>query len=169
MSWHEDCYAATDSLGFCAFTTTLLYSFTPVEMAELFKYGTGIAMDEAKLMKAGERIITLEQCYNIKMGKTRAWHTLPWRLMNEPPAVDAGSTNTQQELDGMLDAFRASEIPWIVVSNEVGLGLVPSYHLGRIFRDLQGWANQRLAAGADRIYLMVAGHPLDLKALSPGI
>jgi aldehyde:ferredoxin oxidoreductase len=105
VRWHEDCYAATDALGFCAFTTTLLYSFTPVEMAELFKYGTGIDMDEAKLMQAGERIVTLEQCYNIKMGKTRGWHVLPWRLMNEPPAVDQGSTNTQQELDGMLDRY----------------------------------------------------------------
>ena len=68
------------------------------------------------------------------------------------------------ELDQLLDAFRARETPWIVVGNELGLGLVPPYHLGRIFRDLQGWANQRVAAAADRVYFMVAGLPLDLKA-----
>lgn len=105
VRWHEDCYAATDSLGFCAFTTTWIYSFTPADMADLFKYGTGIYMDEEKLMRAGERIVTLEQCYNIKMGKTRDWHVLPWRLMNEPHSSARGSINTQQELDEMLDNY----------------------------------------------------------------
>jgi len=128
VQWHEDCYAATDSLGFCAFTTTLLYSFTPADMAELFRYGTGIEMDEARLMKAGERIVTLEQCYNIRMGKTRAWHTLPWRLMNEPPAVDKGSANTQQELDGMLDCYfklrnwdKETSFPYLSTLKSLGL------------------------------------------------
>ena len=67
------------------------------------------------------------------------------------------------ELDALLAACRAGDTPWIVVSNEVGQGLVPPYHLGRVFRDLQGWANQRLAAEANRVTLMVAGLPLDLK------
>jgi len=57
-------------------------------------------------------------------------------------------------------------VPWIVVSNEVGWGLVPPYPLGRVYRDLLGWANQRVAAAADRVYLMVAGLPVDIKALS---
>jgi len=52
---------------------------------------------------------------------------------------------------------------WVVVSNEVGLGLVPPYPLGRIYRDWLGWANQQLAATADRVILMVAGLPWDLK------
>jgi adenosylcobinamide kinase/adenosylcobinamide-phosphate guanylyltransferase len=78
----------------------------------------------------------------------------------------AAQESIAAELDGLLEAYRACGIPWIVVSNEVGMGLVPPYHLGRVFRDLQGWANQRLAAEADRVYLMVAGLPLDLKALS---
>jgi adenosylcobinamide kinase/adenosylcobinamide-phosphate guanylyltransferase len=70
------------------------------------------------------------------------------------------------ELDGLLDAFHAGDVPWIMVSNEVGWGLVPPYPLGRVYRDLLGWANQRLAAEADQVYLMVAGLPLDIKALS---
>jgi adenosylcobinamide kinase / adenosylcobinamide-phosphate guanylyltransferase len=52
------------------------------------------------------------------------------------------------------------------VSNEVGWGLVPPYPLGRIYRDLLGWANQRVASRARRVYLMVAGLPVDLRALS---
>jgi len=46
---------------------------------------------------------------------------------------------------------------WIVTSNEVGLGVVPPYPMGRIYRDLLGWANQRLAREADEVLWMVAG------------
>lgn len=60
----------------------------------------------------------------------------------------------------------ARELPWhcfIVVSNEVGMGLVPPYPLGRAYRDLLGRANQMIAAQADEVYLLVAGIPLRLK------
>ncbi len=57
----------------------------------------------------------------------------------------------------------SSEI--LVVSNEVGSGLVPENVLGRIFRDSLGWANQVVAAAAQRVYLTVAGIPLEVKAL----
>ncbi len=51
----------------------------------------------------------------------------------------------------------------IMVSNEVGLSLVPEYPLGRLFRDLAGQVNQRLAERADRVWLVTAGLPLQLK------
>jgi adenosylcobinamide kinase/adenosylcobinamide-phosphate guanylyltransferase len=53
----------------------------------------------------------------------------------------------------------------IAVSNEVGLGIVPAYPLGRIYRDTLGYVNQRLAQDADRVYLMVAGMAVDIKHL----
>jgi adenosylcobinamide kinase / adenosylcobinamide-phosphate guanylyltransferase len=53
----------------------------------------------------------------------------------------------------------------LIVSNEVGLGIVPAYPLGRVYRDLLGLVNQRLAATAQRVYLLVAGIPVDLKRL----
>jgi adenosylcobinamide kinase/adenosylcobinamide-phosphate guanylyltransferase len=77
----------------------------------------------------------------------------------------AAHARVATELDDLLGTIQSGEAPWIVVSNEVGLGLVPPYPLGRISRDLLGWANQRLATAADRVYLMVAGLPVNIKAL----
>ncbi len=53
----------------------------------------------------------------------------------------------------------------IVVTNEVGLGVVPAYPLGRVYRDTLGYVNQRLAQAAERVYLMVAGMAVDIKRL----
>jgi adenosylcobinamide kinase / adenosylcobinamide-phosphate guanylyltransferase len=54
----------------------------------------------------------------------------------------------------------------IVVTNEVGLGVVPAYPLGRLYRDTLGYVNQQLARAADRVYLMVAGIAVDIKRLN---
>jgi len=71
------------------------------------------------------------------------------------------------EVDGLLAAYLAGSAEWIIVSNEVGLGLVPPYPLGRLYRDALGRANQRLAAVADEVLFMVAGLPLVLKSAGP--
>ena len=65
----------------------------------------------------------------------------------------------------LLEVYEQSTATWIVVSNEVGLSVVPASPLGRTFRDVQGRVNQMFAARADRAYLLVAGLALDLKAL----
>jgi len=68
------------------------------------------------------------------------------------------------EIEALLAARRQFGAALLVVSNEVGLGLVPSYSLGRLYRDVLGRANQYLAAQADRVLFMVAGLPLAVKA-----
>jgi adenosylcobinamide kinase/adenosylcobinamide-phosphate guanylyltransferase len=67
------------------------------------------------------------------------------------------------EIEAMLDVRKKLGVPLVVVSNEVGLGLVPPYELGRTYRDLLGRANQHLAALADQVLFMVAGLPLVMK------
>lgn len=66
------------------------------------------------------------------------------------------------ELGALLKLIEQDSAHWIIVSNEVGMGLVPPYPLGRVYRDALGIANQRLAAIADQVFLMVAGIPLPI-------
>jgi aldehyde:ferredoxin oxidoreductase len=107
VRWHEDCYAATDSLGFCAFTTTAAYAVNPENMARMFHLATGIPMDEKKIMLIGRRILTVEKCFNVREGADRRFDDLPWRLMNEPAASGPvkGMMNSKKEMESMQDKY----------------------------------------------------------------
>jgi len=80
-----------------------------------------------------------------------------------------GEDRAQQQLyiDELCSALRTAPCSVILVSNEVGSGVVPAYELGRRFRDLVGEINQRVASVADMVLLMVAGLPLPLKGAVP--
>ena len=81
----------------------------------------------------------------------------------EPVTAAAAEAALNAEIDDLLAAYAASPASWLIVSNEVGLGIVPAYPLGRIYRDALGQANQRLAATADRVIIMIAGLPMIVK------
>ena len=68
------------------------------------------------------------------------------------------------EVTGLVECVRKFDATFIVVSNEVGLGLVPANERGRLYRDSLGRANQMLAGCADEVYLMVAGIPVKIKS-----
>ena len=69
----------------------------------------------------------------------------------------------QAEINGLINAMDKLDTTFIIVSNEVGMGLVPDNKLGRIYRDLLGKANQLLAKHATEVYLMVACLPVQVK------
>ena len=71
--------------------------------------------------------------------------------------------DVQNETNRLLDALAECRADAIVVSEEVGWGVVPANPAGRIFRDVMGRANQRLCAAAERAYLVVSGVAIDLK------
>ena len=130
VRWHEDCYAVTDALGVCAFTTTALYGINPALMAELYSAATGIETSEEELMAMGRRILTLEKCLNVRNGATRADDTLPWRIMHEatPDHPGPDGVNSPVELARMLDEYYDlhgwdRETSWPTRETLDGLGL----------------------------------------------
>ena len=82
----------------------------------------------------------------------------------------AEESNAQEtmtrEIDDLITWYRANDAGMILVSNEVGMGLVPDNELGRAYRDLLGAVNKELAEHADDVFLLVAGLPVEIKARS---
>ena len=78
------------------------------------------------------------------------------------------SAAIRRSVDALCTALASSRFTIVMVSNEVGGGIVPAFELGRRYRDLLGEINQRVAALADNVVLMVAGLPLALKGSLPG-
>ena len=77
--------------------------------------------------------------------------------------ISEAEKQVMAELEELIDFINKYKGTFIVVSNEVGLGLVPENKLGRIYRDLLGKANQLLAQHADEVYFMAAGLPAKIK------
>ncbi len=69
------------------------------------------------------------------------------------------------ELESLVLSLRQRETGLLLVSNEVGMGLVPPYPMGRAYRDLLGRVNQRMAQLSDEAFMVFAGIPLELKRL----
>ena len=83
------------------------------------------------------------------------------------PSADPFNTEIETaviaEVEALAAYARAENVTMILVSNEVGSGLVPAYELGRAYRDILGRANQVLARHADEVLLLVAGIPMKVK------
>jgi len=141
-------------------------------------YGTYCATAEARDAEMAERIAA-----------HRARRGLFWRTVEAPlalaPAIAAETSaerpllvdcltlwvsnlllageQPEPEADALCRVLREVGGPVVLVSNEVGMGLVPETLLGRQFRDAAGWLNQQVAALADRVVFVAAGLPLFLK------
>ena len=84
-----------------------------------------------------------------------AWHG---------PGSDRARAIADAAVDGLLDALASSRASVVIVSNEVGMSLVPTTPSGRVFTDVLGHANRRISAACDEVVLMIAGRALPLAA-----
>ena len=80
--------------------------------------------------------------------------------LSEPSLVEE---DVMAEIDSLVDCINQAEAEFIIVTNEVGQGLVPASNMSRLYRDLLGKANHILAQHADNVYTMVAGLPVKVK------
>jgi adenosyl cobinamide kinase/adenosyl cobinamide phosphate guanylyltransferase len=77
--------------------------------------------------------------------------------------MEQGEEAVTKQVDELIDAMTLLDFHVFFVTNEVGSAIVPDNALARSFRDLVGWANQRMAQVADEVVLMVAGLPVFVK------
>ncbi len=89
----------------------------------------------------------------------------PKMLQAEIPFQDMLEAETKliHEIDQFIASFQQLEADLIMVTNEVGMGLVPEYPLSRFYRDALGRVNQKLGKAADQVWLVVSGIPLQVK------
>jgi adenosylcobinamide kinase/adenosylcobinamide-phosphate guanylyltransferase len=111
-----------------------------------------VALSEAIRTKCGQAEIVLLDCLTMWLSNV---------------LLEAGEAAAEVHQIHLLDTLTLRERSLILVSNEVGMGIVPEHPLGRVFRDYAGFLNQRVAGLADRVVFVVAGLPLYLKG-SPG-
>ena len=77
--------------------------------------------------------------------------------------IDFIEKDILQEITSLLDTAEKNSKPIILVSNEVGFGIVPEYKLGRVYRDIAGRVNQYIAQRSQEVYLIVSGIPVKIK------
>lgn len=83
-------------------------------------------------------------------------------MLNNPESNEA-RVDISSRVRELVETYRNGTASWIIVSNEVGLGVIPSTKLGRQYADELGRVNQQIAAEADFVYFMAAGLPLQIK------
>src|ERR1041384_1636301 len=96
----------------------------------------------------------------------RACRGAAWTTIGAPIAIPnalGDDISVGRAVEEFIAAARSFDAPLFIVTNEVGAGIVPDNPLARAFRDLAGRTNQRLAAAAEEVVLMVAGLPLFVK------
>ncbi|MFK4785700.1 bifunctional adenosylcobinamide kinase/adenosylcobinamide-phosphate guanylyltransferase [Fusobacterium sp. MFO224] len=80
-----------------------------------------------------------------------------------PKNVDDIKETITKEITSLIDFIKENNIDILIVSNEVGMGSIPDYPLGRFFRDINGKLNQLIAAKSEEAYFIVSGLPIKLK------
>ena len=83
-------------------------------------------------------------------------------MVDEEMDGDRLESAVATELSALIAKIETFKCHWIIISNEVGLGIVPNNRMTRLYRDALGRANQRLAQKADKVILMVAGIPVPI-------
>lgn len=86
-------------------------------------------------------------------------------ITNSTEAAAAREEKILEEMKAIVNTTSERKLDLIIVTNEVGLGVIPDNRLGRLFRDISGRMNQFLAKKADEVFLTIAGLPVEIKEI----
>ena len=106
------------------------------------------SLPEALMSQHAQADVTLVDCLTLWLSNLLVLH---------------GAEFATRRVDALAEAIPRLDFHLILVTNEIGWGIVPDNALARQFRDLAGWANQRIGSLANEVILMVAGVPMILK------
>jgi adenosylcobinamide kinase/adenosylcobinamide-phosphate guanylyltransferase len=112
-----------------------------------------VALADAVEQAVGDADAVLVDCLTLWLSN------LSWEHRDQPVRIEEMA---RSQIRRITDASRSRHV--IVVSNELGFGIVPESPVARAFRDLQGFTNQWVAEAADEVILVVAGLPMHLKS-----
>lgn len=127
-----------------------------------FEVGKGV-IDAFRKMKQKNGLIIVD-CWSFHIANLlsdEGFDNLNEEIINAP-LYQKLEAKVLDETNALLEETKNMQCDVVVVSNEVGLGLVPAYPLGRCFRDFLGLSHQALAREALKVFFMVAGLPLEL-------
>ena len=110
--------------------------------------------------KIGETQTVIVDCITLLVNNIFLPYSDPTGEQINAPRVEKA---VMAEVDELVHCIDQANANFIIVTNEIGLGLVPANKMSRLYRDLLGRVNQILAQRADEIYLMVAGIPIMIK------
>jgi adenosylcobinamide kinase/adenosylcobinamide-phosphate guanylyltransferase len=89
-------------------------------------------------------------------------HEIHWDTIKREE-IDKIEIHIKKQISLLIDEMKTSKIKSILVTNEVGMGIVPENKLSRVFRDIAGRINQFIAGSADEVYFTVSGIPMKIK------
>lgn len=112
--------------------------------------------------KLNGKAACLLDCITIMVSNLMFEENLNWEYMNAEDLQQI-EEKVRIEIEKFLNFVRGASIPFVAVTNEIGMGIVPENALARIFRDIAGRINQLLAKSADEVYLCVSGIPVKIK------
>jgi adenosylcobinamide kinase/adenosylcobinamide-phosphate guanylyltransferase len=110
---------------------------------------------------AGRDAVLLD-CVTVMVSNIMLQKAMDWEGISVEE-INAVEKEVDSQVRSLLSIIKNAEIPFVLVTNELGMGVVPPYALGRAFRDIAGRVNQILAGEAEEVYLCVSGIPVKIK------
>ncbi|WP_010248166.1 bifunctional adenosylcobinamide kinase/adenosylcobinamide-phosphate guanylyltransferase [Acetivibrio cellulolyticus] len=119
-------------------------------------------IDKHLAKEKSDSVVFLLDCITIMITNIMLEASIDWDGASDNE-IDYVEDSVKVQIEKVLKAVKEKDAIFILVTNEIGMGIVPENKLSRIFRDIAGRINQILASAADEVYLCVSGIPVKIK------